>query len=251
MTGVTDTSARPGTEAPIEECSLGDQALVVPFAAPALADGGCPVLRVPLTSPAGAPAASEAPWTLDVLESARRICTRSQALITESRETLTRLDAGLAALRVMARKEREAWMREAGQRAAAKARPGPAVELDERVVVGELTLLPLRTAVAGTGKPVQLTPAEWQLLATLVRHRDEVLGRTDLATRAWGPAFASRHSEVEVYVSRLRRKLARAGTRAAIRTVRGVGYHLRVEPEHEEADGGGVIPPRPTGRSAA
>lgn len=58
------------------------------------------------------------------------------------------------------------------------------------------------------------------------------------APRAWGPAFAGRHSQVEVYTSRLRRKLARAGTGATILTVRGHGDRLNVD-GHPRASAGG------------
>lgn len=96
----------------------------------------------------------------------------------------------------------------------------------EEVHVDSLVLLPRRTAVQGSGGVVALTAAEWSLLLTLVEHRDEVLERADMATQAWGPQFAARHNEVEVYVSRLRRKLREVGATVRIETVRGRGYRL-------------------------
>lgn len=196
------------------------------------------VLSLVPTTPWEGSRGGRLPWAYDLLESARRTCVRSQTLIQESRAVLDRLETVMEALRSTSRAACGAGSRDATTRGAVRTGPVPAWQLDERVTVGELTLLPLRTAVVGSGKPVHLTPAEWQLLATLVRHRTQVLSRADLATRAWGPAFAGRHSEVEVYISRVRRKLARAGTRAAISTVRGLGYRLRVEAEPEDGDGG-------------
>jgi DNA-binding response OmpR family regulator len=96
--------------------------------------------------------------------------------------------------------------------------------------VGPITLLPLRTAVKGPLEQVTLTLAEWQLMVALVLSEGVVMSRSALAGEAWGRAFAGRHSEVEVYISRLRRKLARAGTPDLIRTVRGEGYRLDLGP---------------------
>jgi DNA-binding response OmpR family regulator len=100
--------------------------------------------------------------------------------------------------------------------------------LHGELVVGPLTLLPQRTAVRGGRRQVTLTPTEWQLMVALVRHRSTVSSRSELARSAWGPGFAGRDSEVEVYVSRLRRKLAQAGTPVVIETIRHQGYRLRL-----------------------
>jgi DNA-binding response OmpR family regulator len=160
----------------------------------------------------------------ELWEAAQRACMRSRMLLAENREALIRHSEAIASLRSAVSVDRAPTVR-----AAASEPPGRPLALDEEVAVGQLTLLPLRTAVAGVGRPVHLTPAEWQLLVTLVQHRRSILSRAELATRAWGPAFAGRHSEVEVYISRLRRKLMRAGTPALIRTVRGHGYRLCVD----------------------
>jgi DNA-binding response OmpR family regulator len=115
------------------------------------------------------------------------------------------------------------------QTAAAPPRPVPG--LSEEVHVGSFVLLPRRTALRGRGSAVPLTVAEWSLLTTLIERRGEVLDRSGIATQAWGPNFAGRHNEVEVYVSRLRRKLRTAGAAARIETVRGRGYRLSCGPD--------------------
>jgi DNA-binding response OmpR family regulator len=168
-------------------------------------------------------------WTSEELrETVRLTCLRSRALIAKSREALSRHSEAVAMLRSAVPVERGAAAREDP----ADGHP-PALALDGEVVVGELRLMPLRTAVVGAARLVSLTPAEWQLLVTLVRHRTTTLSRTEIATRAWGPGFAGRHSQVEVYISRLRRKLARAGPCATILTVRRQGYRLRIDGDRE------------------
>lgn len=118
--------------------------------------------------------------------------------------------------------------------------------LSEEVHVDSLVLLPRRTALQGTGRVVPLTTAEWSLLTTLIEGRGEVLDRSRIAARAWGPGFADRRNEVEVYVSRLRRKLRMAGAAARIETIRGRGYRLSSAPTPPDrtdgAPSGGSIP---------
>jgi two-component system, OmpR family, response regulator QseB len=74
---------------------------------------------------------------------------------------------------------------------------------------------------------IELTQREWELLALLVRCAGQVVSREDVLA-AWqsdagdGGALAS--NALEVYVHRLRRKLA--GSELSIRNIRGLGYML-------------------------
>lgn len=72
------------------------------------------------------------------------------------------------------------------------------------------------------GRPIELTPREFDLLELLVRHAGEALSKEQILARLWGYPFDP--NLVEVYVGYLRRKL---GEPPLIRTVRGVGYALR------------------------
>lgn len=155
-------------------------------------------------------------------EAAQRACERSQVLIEQSRATLLRHATVVAALRSALPTLRPY----AFPRATGVGQPDRTVDLDGEVPLGPLTLVPLRRAIACNGTRILFTPAEWQLLAALLMNRATTLSRTELATQAWGSGFADRHGEVEVYVSRLRRKLAQTGTSVTIRTVRGRGYRL-------------------------
>jgi DNA-binding response OmpR family regulator len=101
---------------------------------------------------------------------------------------------------------------------------------DQRFSLGPLEVLPVRQTVVNGTRSFRLTPTEWQLLAHLMAHPGEVLTRAELATGAWGAGFASRASEVEVYISRLRKKLEWEGGRL-IETVRGSGYRLTETPQ--------------------
>jgi DNA-binding response OmpR family regulator len=77
------------------------------------------------------------------------------------------------------------------------------------------------------GRPVELTPREFRLLAALVGHAGRTLSPEQLLDLAWDdPAGDQRR--VKVYVGYLRGKLAAAGLDPApIDTVRGFGYRYR------------------------
>jgi len=84
-----------------------------------------------------------------------------------------------------------------------------------------------RHTVDVDGRPVLLTPNEWQLFALMLAQPGRTLSRDELAIGSWGHGFGGRDSEVEVYVSRLRRKLESGScSPLVIETVRGVGYRL-------------------------
>jgi DNA-binding response OmpR family regulator len=74
------------------------------------------------------------------------------------------------------------------------------------------------------GRAVSLTPLEFRLLATLVGHPNQVLGRDQLRTLVWGDTSGVSPGQVKLYVGYLRRKL---GDRVPIETVRGFGYRYR------------------------
>jgi DNA-binding response OmpR family regulator len=77
------------------------------------------------------------------------------------------------------------------------------------------------------GEEVQLTAREFDLLAYLLRHPDQVLSREQILNAVWGFDFDPGTKVLEVYVGYLRRRLEAAGGPDPIDTVRGVGYRLR------------------------
>jgi DNA-binding response OmpR family regulator len=93
--------------------------------------------------------------------------------------------------------------------------------------VGNITL-DLRTRrVERDGEEVRLTAREFELLAYLMRHPDQVLSREQILNAVWGFDFDPGTKVLEVYVGYLRRKLGDDGAEP-IETVRNAGYRLRV-----------------------
>lgn len=82
---------------------------------------------------------------------------------------------------------------------------------------------------APDGSLVDLTGAEFDLLATFLAHPQRVLGRERLIELSRARLGDSSDRSIDVLVSRLRRKLGSAGETAPIVTVRGTGYMLRAE----------------------
>ena len=76
------------------------------------------------------------------------------------------------------------------------------------------------------GHEVRLTAREFELLAYLVRHPDQVLSREQILNAVWGFDFDPGTKVLEVYIGYLRRKLGQDGE-GPIETVRNVGYRLR------------------------
>ena len=77
---------------------------------------------------------------------------------------------------------------------------------------------------------VHLTPTEYRLLATLVRHEGKVLTHRQLLESVWGANYADQTHYLRVYMGQLRHKLERDPARPRLLiTEPGVGYRLRTE----------------------
>jgi DNA-binding response OmpR family regulator len=81
-----------------------------------------------------------------------------------------------------------------------------------------------KTASVG-GKPIDLTPAEYHILATLVERKGSVVSREDLL-RAIGETDAMQRV-VDVHITSIRHKLSYAAH--LLRTSRTFGYYLEEE----------------------
>ncbi|AUX29818.1 MULTISPECIES: response regulator [Sorangium] len=85
-----------------------------------------------------------------------------------------------------------------------------------------------RRVVLRAGEEVHLTPIEYKLLTTLIRHAGKVLTHRQLLGEVWGPAYAGQTHYLRVYMAQLRHKLERDPARPQILiTEPGVGYRLK------------------------
>jgi two-component system, OmpR family, response regulator len=100
---------------------------------------------------------------------------------------------------------------------------------DEVAFDGWKVSLVRRELRSPSGAIVDLTGAEFDLLATFLSYPQRVLGRERLLELSRSRIGESSDRSIDVLVSRLRRKLQSDGAEPPIITVRGVGYMFRSE----------------------
>jgi len=85
--------------------------------------------------------------------------------------------------------------------------------------------------VARGGRPIHLTPREFDLLACLLNNKGRIVSRETLAREIW--KVTSKHvpldNVIDTQIARLRRKIDGDSERKVLHTVRGVGFVLREE----------------------
>jgi len=88
----------------------------------------------------------------------------------------------------------------------------------------------LRRQVAVGGAEVRLTPTEYKLLTTLIRHAGKVVTHQQLLREVWGPTHTDQAHYVRIYMAHLRHKLEAEPARPRyLLTEPGVGYRLTVD----------------------
>ncbi len=99
------------------------------------------------------------------------------------------------------------------------------------LVFSDLRLDERLCEVTRAGKPVALSPKEFELLRFFMRHPRQVLRDEQVLEQVWGYDFGGDPNVLEVYIGYVRKKL---GQPRLIQTVRGFGYALR-EPAGDDA----------------
>ncbi len=98
------------------------------------------------------------------------------------------------------------------------------------VEVGTLLIDPGAHTVNLSGKDVELSPREFDLLHALVLNAGQVVSTTDLLAQVWGAEFLGEPQVVYVHIRWLREKIEKDPDKPQrIVTVRGVGYKLMPE----------------------
>lgn len=93
------------------------------------------------------------------------------------------------------------------------------------IELGGLAIDPLQRCAAVDGRPVELTPREFDLLYFFVRQPGKVFSRIDLLNQVWGYRHDGYEHTVNTHINRLRAKIEHDPAQPRrILTVWGVGY---------------------------
>jgi two-component system KDP operon response regulator KdpE len=102
---------------------------------------------------------------------------------------------------------------------------------EKTFVAGDLRVDLARRQVFVKGGEVHMTPIEYKLLVTFVRHAGKVLTHRQLLKEVWGPLHLEEAHYLRVYMRQLRHKLeANPAYPKYLMTELGVGYRLRTDP---------------------
>jgi two-component system KDP operon response regulator KdpE len=92
---------------------------------------------------------------------------------------------------------------------------------------GDLTVDFGQHQAFSAGKPINLTPTEYRILAHLARNAGRVVTQEDLLTKVWGPEYENEAHLLRVNIARLRQKLEQdPSSPKHVITRPGIGYFL-------------------------
>jgi len=98
---------------------------------------------------------------------------------------------------------------------------------DPRLTVDGLDIDLAARVVVAAGEAVHLTPTEFELLRTLIRHRGRLMTHTTLLREVWGPAYEDDTPLLRAHVANLRRKIEPDPSKPRyVTTDPGIGYRF-------------------------
>jgi two-component system OmpR family response regulator len=93
--------------------------------------------------------------------------------------------------------------------------------------VADLQMDVLHRHVSRGGRPIALSPREFDVLQVLMQEPGRVFSRTELCERIWQREHEYDTRTVEIFIARLRKKVDADFDQPLIHTLRYVGYSLR------------------------
>jgi two-component system copper resistance phosphate regulon response regulator CusR len=112
-------------------------------------------------------------------------------------------------------------------RALLKRTPGQEVPVGNLLRAGDLEMNLDNKEVHRAGRKIKLTAKEFQLLEYLMRNKNRVVSRADLAINVWDVDFNTNTNVIDVYISYVRNKVDRDFDVKLIQTHVGMGYILK------------------------
>jgi len=105
-------------------------------------------------------------------------------------------------------------------------RSSAAIVNSDVITCGDLSLDTAAYELSCGKNSLKLGLKEFSIMELLIKNSGRVLSKETLITKIWGYDSDAEYNNVEVYISFLRKKLDFIKSKAAIKTVRGVGYTL-------------------------
>jgi DNA-binding response OmpR family regulator len=105
-------------------------------------------------------------------------------------------------------------------------RSSAAIVSSDVITCGDLSLNTAAYEISCGRNSLKLGLKEYSIMELLMKNSGRVLSKENLITKIWGYDSDAEYNNVEVYISFLRKKLDFIKSKAAIKTVRGVGYTL-------------------------
>lgn len=100
---------------------------------------------------------------------------------------------------------------------------------EEILQFADLVIDSQKKTVTRSGKDINLSPKEYRLLEYLVRNKNRVISKDELARNLWDNSYGVTANTIEVYINFLRNKIDRGFDHKIVLTKPGFGYYLSSE----------------------
>ena len=100
---------------------------------------------------------------------------------------------------------------------------------DNAVHAFDITWSAMENSLKGPAGSCSLSKREGSLLECLLRSKGQTISRSTLLLKVWGPDSDVEDGNLDNYIHFLRRRLLSVGSSIQIKTVRGIGYFLKIK----------------------
>ncbi len=104
------------------------------------------------------------------------------------------------------------------------------IAASQTVEIGDLVMNRKTYEVTASGESITLPLKEFELLFKLASYHGKTLSRDQLIEDIWGYDFEGNERTLDVHINRLRDRFPEAQHAFRIRTIRGLGYRMEIEP---------------------
>ena len=100
------------------------------------------------------------------------------------------------------------------------------LSLSDALTFGDISYLPEEYVLSNGSRTCTLSRREGELLALFLQNPGQIIPRSTIITRVWGPDSEIESGNLDNYIHFLRRRLKAVGSTLELKTARGIGYRL-------------------------